>query len=110
MNTRPPISRRGFLRTAALAAFAPAACTTLDRGREHYVDAHVHVWTPDTHRYPLARGFSRKEMKPPGFTPEQLFAHCRPQGVSRVVLIQMNFYEFDNRYMLDAIAQHHGVF
>jgi predicted TIM-barrel fold metal-dependent hydrolase len=110
MNTPPPISRRTFLRAATLAALAPAGCSTLDRGHANYVDAHVHVWTPDTDRYPLAKGFSKKDMAPPSFTPEQLFAHCRPQGVSRVVLIQMNFYEFDNRYMLDAIAQHPGVF
>jgi predicted TIM-barrel fold metal-dependent hydrolase len=44
------------------------------------------------------------------FTPEQLFAHCRPEGVSRVVLIQMSFYRFDNRYMLDAMAAHPRVF
>jgi predicted TIM-barrel fold metal-dependent hydrolase len=110
MNTPPPISRRSFLKAATLAALAPTGCTTLSGGHGHYVDAHVHVWTPDTQRYPLAHGFHRKDMKPPSFTPEQLFAHCRPQGVSRVVLIQMNFYEFDNRYMLDAIAQHPGVF
>jgi len=79
--------------------------------RGHFIDAHVHVWTPDTQRYPLAPGFTKKkDMVPPSFTPEQLFAHCKPEGVSRVVLIQMNFYEFDNRYMLDAIAQHPGVF
>ena len=30
--------------------------------------------------------------------------------MSRVVLIQMSFYQFDNRYMLDCIARHHGVF
>ena len=75
------------------------------------IDAHVHVWTPDTHRYPLAASFfSGRTWSPPSFTPEELFAHCRPQGVSRIVLIQMSFYEFDNRYMLDAIAQHPGVF
>jgi len=79
--------------------------------RGHFIDAHVHVWTPDTQRYPLAPGFTKKkDMVPPSFTPEQLFAHCKLEGVSRVVLIQMSFYEFDNRYMLDAIAQHPGVF
>ena len=34
----------------------------------------------------------------------------RPEGVSRVVLIQMSFYQFDNRYMLEAIAAHPGTF
>jgi predicted TIM-barrel fold metal-dependent hydrolase len=49
-------------------------------------------------------------MQPPSFTPDQLLAEARPAGVSRVVLIQMNFYEFDNRYMLDAIRDFPGVF
>jgi predicted TIM-barrel fold metal-dependent hydrolase len=69
------------------------------------IDAHVHVWTPDTGKYPLAPGFSKENMKPPSFTPEELFAHCRPQGVKRIVLIQMSFYGFDNSYMLDAMRR-----
>ena len=111
MNPPTQISRRTFLRATALAALAPAGCSTIGMSRGHFIDAHVHVWTPDTQRYPLAPGFTKKKgMVPASFTPEQLFAHCKPEGVSRVVLIQMSFYEFDNRYMLDAIAQHPGVF
>ena len=75
------------------------------------IDAHVHVWTPDTQQYPLAPGFTKeKDMVPPSFTPTELFAHCRPQGVDRIVLIQMSFYKFDNRYLLDSIAGDPGVF
>lgn len=75
-----------------------------------YIDAHVHVWTPDTNRYPLAKGFSKANMMPPSFTPEQLFAHCKPEGVDRIVLIQMSFYGLDNSYMLDCMKRHPGVF
>lgn len=67
------------------------------------VDAHVHVWTPDTERYPLAKGYSRSSMQPSSFTPKQLMQHARPAGVSRVVLIQMSYYGFDNSYMLNVI-------
>jgi len=74
------------------------------------IDAHVHVWTPDTKRYPLASGFKKKDMAPASFTPEQLFAHCQPEGVNRIVLIQMSYYRFDNSYMLDSIAAHPGIF
>jgi predicted TIM-barrel fold metal-dependent hydrolase len=74
------------------------------------IDGHVHVWTPDTERYPLAKGYRIEDMQPPRFTPEELFSHARPCGVSRVVLIQMSFYGFDNSYMLDAMRQHPGVF
>lgn len=122
-------NRRQLLRAGGL-GLAAAAAGGLLRGRLHageeadetstqlvqgdpasgYVDAHVHVWTPDTQRYPLAAGFRRDEMQPPSFTPEELFEHARPCGVTRVVLIQMSFYGFDNSYMLDVLRAHPGVF
>lgn len=107
-----PTSRRRFLRGAAAVALASRlpvhAAGTNDSG---YIDAHSHVWTPDTGRYPRAAAFATKKAPDPkSFTPEELFAHCRPSGVTRVVLIQMSFYQYDNRYMLDAIAAHPGVF
>ncbi len=70
---------------------------------EPYIDAHAHVWTPDVAHYPLAPGFEVEGMNPPSFTSEELLAQCRPAGVGRVNLIQMSFYRFDNRYMLDMI-------
>ena len=76
----------------------------------HFIDAHVHVWTPDTSRYPLATGYKKEDMKPASFTPEELFKHCKPAGVDRINLIQMSFYGFDYSYMLDVMARHKGVF
>lgn len=100
-------SRRRFLRSMSVAAVSLPACASLSKAG--YIDAHVHVWTPDTARYPLAPGMIKAGLVD-SFTPEQLFAHCRPEGVERIVLIQMSFYKFDNRYMLDMITQHPGVF
>jgi predicted TIM-barrel fold metal-dependent hydrolase len=82
----------------------------MEGGQQGIIDAHVHVWTPDTARYPLAAGFRRDEMKPASFTPTQLFEHAGPSGVKRVVLVQMSFYGFDNRYMLDVISDEPQVF
>jgi predicted TIM-barrel fold metal-dependent hydrolase len=70
---------------------------------EPYIDAHSHIWTPDVAHYPLAPGFKVPDMQPRSFTSEELLAICRPAGVGRVNLIQMSYYEFDNRYMLDMI-------
>lgn len=80
---------------------------------EPYIDAHAHIWTPDTGHYPLGEGWTKEDMKPPSFTAEELLAVCRPNGVGRVNLIQMSFYvgkitsenrpQFDNRYMIDMI-------
>jgi predicted TIM-barrel fold metal-dependent hydrolase len=72
------------------------------------IDAHVHVWTDDRKSYP--RAASERDYPPARFTPEDLFRHSQPAGVNRIVLIQMSFYRFDNRYMLDCIAKYPGVF
>jgi predicted TIM-barrel fold metal-dependent hydrolase len=89
--------------------------------RVNYIDAHVHVWTDDTARYPLAPGWNKEDMRPRRFTPEDLFKHTKPVGVSKIVLVQMSYYtpkdlpskignSFDNSYMLDCIAKYPGVF
>lgn len=75
-----------------------------------WIDAHVHVWTPDIENYPLAKGFTRSDMRPASFTPDELMAHARPTGVSRIVLIQMSFYGADNSYMLDVMKRHPHVY
>jgi predicted TIM-barrel fold metal-dependent hydrolase len=75
-----------------------------------FIDAHVHVWTPDVAHYPLAAGYKKEDMKPASFTPEELFKHSKPAGVDRINLIQMSFYGTDNRYMLDMMAMYPEVF
>jgi predicted TIM-barrel fold metal-dependent hydrolase len=91
--------------TAARGEFAAAP----DRADE-YIDAHVHVWTPDKSRYPRVGRDRDAQFEPASFAPEELFANAKPCGVNRVVLVQMNFYGFDNSYMLDAIKQYKGAF
>jgi predicted TIM-barrel fold metal-dependent hydrolase len=111
MQTPRSINRRTFLQASALSVLATSGCVSRPRPTPGFIDAHVHVWTPDTQRYPLAEGFLReKDMVPTSFTPTELFAHCRSQGVARIVLIQMSFYRFDNSYMLDVMAAQPGVF
>lgn len=109
------ITRRSFLAHSSLAASSLAlAASPLQAAQANpnagYIDAHVHVWTPDTKKYPISPDFTVKDMAPPSFTPEELFAHSRPAGVSRIVLIQMSFYKYDNSYMLDAMKQYPDVF
>ncbi len=75
-----------------------------------FIDAHVHVWTPDTAHYPLAAGYKKADMTPASFTPQELFEHTKTAGVDRVNLIQMSYYGFQNSYMLDMMALHKDVF
>jgi predicted TIM-barrel fold metal-dependent hydrolase len=108
------ISRREWLQGVAAGGAAVAAGAVPAAVPEPLagglVDAHVHVWAPDLVAYPLAEGFARADMQPPSFTADELLALCRPLGVARVVLIQMSFYGFDNRYLLDSMARHPGTF
>lgn len=107
INTLP---RRAFLRTSLLAALQPVSGALAQTPGAGWIDAHVHVWSPDTQRFPLAANFTRSDMQPPSFTPEELFAHSKPSGVDRIVLIQMSFYGSDNSYMLQMMETHPGVF
>ncbi|MFO0013383.1 MAG: amidohydrolase family protein [Planctomycetota bacterium] len=111
-----PSNRRSWIRTSACVAAAVAlpkpafSAGGLEEPLPSWIDAHVHVWPAVTNDYPLAPDFNADAVQPESFTPDQLFRHCRPCGVERIVLIQMNFFGFDNRYMLDAIQRDPGVF
>jgi len=74
-----------------------------------YIDAHVHVWTDDTDTYPFAAGHDGDKV-PRTFFPEDILGHAQPCGVDRVVLVQMSYYGADNRYMLQVMRDHPGVF
>ncbi len=109
-----PVSRRGFLQLAATAAGSMAitrgaALAAGDLSKD-CIDAHSHVWTPDVEKYPLTAPYSKSQMQPASFTPAELLAQARSCGVSRVVLIQMSYYGFDNSYMLDAMREMPGTF
>jgi predicted TIM-barrel fold metal-dependent hydrolase len=81
-----------------------------EKDADNYVDVHVHVWTDDLQKYPLAAGFTRQDMAPRAFFPEEVRRHAEPCGVKRIVLVQMSYYGYDNSYMLDAIRQSPQVF
>ena len=68
------------------------------------VDAHIHVWTADLERYPLAPGFTREDLWRPSFTPEEHFTYSRSVGDVRLNLVQMFWYGTDHSYILDLIA------
>ena len=102
----------GLALTSTRTAFAEEPARSQDSGkrRDGYIDSHVHVWTPDTQKYRLAAGYTRADMQPPSFTPEELLEHATPSGVDRIVLVQMSFYGFNNSYMLDSMQRFPGVF
>src|SRR5262245_4489685 len=79
-------------------------------GQSQWIDAHVHIWSPDTNKYPLAHGYCLRDMQPSSFTAEELFQVASALGVAQIVLIQMVFYGCDNSYMLNAIHRNPDKF
>lgn len=110
-------SRRDALKSLSLAAGAAAFAYSLNESScaadqpyaNGWIDAHTHVWSSDTVRFPLAAGYRRDEMRPASFTLEEFFRHARPEDVTRAVLIQMSFYGFDQSYLLHEIAASQGA-
>ena len=75
-----------------------------------FVDAHVHIWTPDELHFPHDFGYAGPAMGTSSFTAKQLLAITQRHGVSRVVLVQMSFYGTDNSYVLSAMHSYPGIF
>ncbi len=74
------------------------------------VDAHIHVWSEDLQRYPLAPGFQPADMWHNSFTPGDHLARCDRIGPLRANLVQMTWYGLDHRYIIDLIADQPGRF
>lgn len=111
---RLTVSRRDALKLAAssigLAALGQPVANAALADDAGWIDAHVHVWTPDIKKYPLDRKYKVADMAPASFTPEELWAQAKPCSVERIVLIQMSFYGYDNQYMLDCMRAYPGKF
>ena len=110
------LTRREVLSAAATAgvvamtsSLSPAAD---DKFAKHpLIDAHSHVWSPDTKRWPLANNKTHADLDPPSFTPEELLKQAHPVKVGRVVLIQHHTYHsWDNSYLIDCAARFPGTF
>ena len=69
------------------------------------VDAHVHIWTSDTKKFPLAAGFSAKDLWFPSYSAEELMELGKVVGVGRFNLVQMTWYGVDHSYILDVISR-----
>jgi predicted TIM-barrel fold metal-dependent hydrolase len=114
--------RRDFLKqgmaVAGASAFLAASASPSDQKSpaDHssnapgFIDSHVHVWTNDFQHYPIAKQYKPQDMEVKTFFVEDILRHAQPEGVSRVGLIQVRFYGFDNSYMLEAIRRFPNVF
>jgi predicted TIM-barrel fold metal-dependent hydrolase len=112
-----PQTRRHFLALGAanIAAAVLPGCKRnappTPPARSGYIDAHSHVWTPDTQRFPLGPWITPGEMAPASFTAEEFLAIAEPCGVDRAVIIQhAPYYGGDNAYLIDCAKRYPGRF
>lgn len=98
------------LTSAAFTGLETAMATVTEAQTDRrgpWIDAHSHIWPPDTDKFPLTAGQTKKDLDPPSFTDDELMAIAHPEGVERVVLIQHSVYHlFDNSYLADAVRRH----
>lgn len=104
------MTRRAFLASAAtaggMAAWAAAASGSPPSPESGgIIDSHVHVWTGDTQKYPLAPGFTKEHLWLPSYTPDDILKEARGLGVTRLNLVQMTWYGLDHSYIQDIIAK-----
>lgn len=109
MNGNNQMTRREMMSasvaSAGLAALSSTEVIAADESK--WIDAHSHIWPPETDKFPLAGNQTKKDLNPPSFTDDELMALARPEGVERVVLIQHSTYHrFDNSCILDAVKRH----
>ncbi len=107
-----PMTRRDVLTMGTIAIGTVALPTTaLALDERRWIDAHSHIWPPETDKFPLVAGQTKKDLNPSSFTDDELMAIARPEGVGRVVLIQHSGYHlFDNSYLIDAVRRHPKLF
>ncbi|MDF1741379.1 MAG: amidohydrolase family protein [Verrucomicrobiales bacterium] len=99
-------SRRDFISSVTLGGgllINEAIQAETDLSEKDWIDAHVHVWSQDRSTYPISSNFEGKDIDPPIYSPDDLEADQKGTGVTRTLLIQMSFFEFDNSYMVDVI-------
>src|SRR5580704_288212 len=91
------ISRRSLMQAVAMTPF---------ESNYRIIDSHVHVWKHDP-KYPFAAG---AKVPPRDATPETLLGLMKTNGVSKTVIIQVIYFEYDNRYLADVLKQYPGTF
>jgi predicted TIM-barrel fold metal-dependent hydrolase len=99
------MTRREMMLAASGVVAAAAGLRARPAPQRDIIDAHVHVWTSDVERYPLAPGFTRENLWFPSYTIEELLKVSEPLGVRRINLVQMTWYGLDHSYILDIIAR-----
>ncbi len=104
--THRPISRRSFLAALGAVPLAASAAAASTR-RVPIVDAHMHVWTNETAKFPFAHPNDRN-FKPPAIagTVGMLVDEMDRHAIDFAVLVQVIYYGWDNRYVAECLKRY----
>ncbi|MBM3834006.1 MAG: amidohydrolase [Verrucomicrobia bacterium] len=105
-----PINRRSFLRFAPPWAAASKSLADVlanePAGKAPIIDTHMHVWSGDLDRYPLAHPYDARFKPPPiAATVELLLQEMEQFGMSHCVLVQTISHGWDNRYLVQCVKR-----
>jgi predicted TIM-barrel fold metal-dependent hydrolase len=74
------------------------------------VDTHMHVWTTDWERYPFSPPEPAMKRPEDSNTIEEVIKTMERHGVDYMVLVQVRYYGWDNRYLADCLRRCPGRF
>jgi predicted TIM-barrel fold metal-dependent hydrolase len=74
------------------------------------IDTHMHAWVLDWNRYPFAPPEKTTPRPARPNSIEEILEVMEQQRVDGVVLVQVRYYGWDNRYLADCLRQYPGRF
>src|SRR6185503_5660647 len=74
------------------------------------IDTHMHAWCLDWDRYPFSPPEPAMPRPEHPNTTEEVMEVMDRHGVDRMVLVQVRYYGWDNRYLADSLRRCPGLF
>jgi len=76
----------------------------------NWIDAHIHLWSSNIEKYPLAENLTAEDLDPSNFTPDMYLDHAKSSDINRVIIVQTGYHQFDNSYAIDAVKYRPDTF
>lgn len=68
-------------------------------------DAHIHVWSKNREKYPLAHGFKDRDLWIPSYEAEDHITMSESLAIQYINFVQITWYGTDHSYIIDLISE-----